>query len=115
MTLDDILLALEVVGGVLLDAREATSDELLIMNDVVCLRGEHGLYVVLTVAHDEAVSVSSLGRWRHLLYLQALHYRDGEELCSFVGIIEDGAAEVSISIKTLVRRFSINLLQGPLG
>lgn len=69
MATNDILLALEVVGGVLLDARQAASHELLIMNDVVGLGGKHALYVVLTVTHDKTVSVTCLGRRCHLLYL----------------------------------------------
>lgn len=61
------------------------------MNDVVGLGGEHGLHIVLAIAHDEAVSVSSLSRWRHLLHLQALHHGHGEELGGLVGVIEDDA------------------------
>lgn len=59
------------------------------MNVTVGLSSKHRLDVMSTIAHDEPVSVSSLGRRRHLLDLKALHDRHGEQLGGLVGIIED--------------------------
>lgn len=75
----------------MLDPGKAASDELVVANDVVGLRGKHSLDVVLAIAHDETVSFSSLGRRGHLLDLQALQDGYGEELGGLVGIIEDHA------------------------
>jgi hypothetical protein len=85
------LLALQVVGSVLLDPGKAASDELVVANNVVGLCGKHGLNVMLAIAHNEAISFSSLGRRGHLLDLEALQDGYGEELGGLVGIIEDHA------------------------
>lgn len=82
------------------------------MHNVVGLRRQHGLDVVLTVAHYETISVATLGGRRHLLDLQALHRRDGELFGRLVGIIEDEATQISGRNTTEGEKF---LLQGPLG
>lgn len=55
-----LLLSLEVVGGILLHPDEAATGELAIVNGVVGLGGKHRLDVVLTITHNESVSISSL-------------------------------------------------------
>lgn len=77
----------------MLDPGKAASNELVVANDVVGLRGKHGLNVMLAIAHNEAVSFSSLGRRGHLLDLEALQDGYGEELGGLVGIIEDHAGK----------------------
>lgn len=59
------------------------------MNDVVCLGSKHSLYVVLAITHDKSISISSLSRRRHLLDLETLHHRDGEELARLILVVED--------------------------
>jgi hypothetical protein len=88
-----ILLALQVVGCVLLDSGDATSDQLIIVNDVVSLSSKHSLDVVLAIAHDKTESVSSLGRRGHLLDLKTLQDWYREELGGFIRIIEDHAGK----------------------
>lgn len=84
------LLPPQVVGRVRLDAHEAASHELPVVHDVVGLSGKHGLDVVLSIADNEAVPVTSLCRWGHLLYLEALKSRHREQLLGLVGVVEDG-------------------------
>jgi hypothetical protein len=83
------ILALQVVGCVLLDSGDATSDQLIIVNDVVSLSSKHSLDVVLAIAHDQTESVPSLGRRGHLLDLETLQDWYREELGGFIRIIED--------------------------
>ena len=93
----DLLLALQVVRSVLLDAAEAASHELVLVDDMVGLGSKHRLDVVVAVAHDQAIAVTALGRGRHLLDLQALHDGDWEHLLGLVGVVEDDTArELSV-------------------
>lgn len=88
-----VLLSLQVVGCVLLDSGNATTNQLVIVNDMVGLGGKHSLDVVLTITHDKSESISSLGRRGHLLDLETLQDWYGEELAGFVGIVEDHAEQ----------------------
>lgn len=92
----NILFALDGIGLVRLDTHQATADQLSVVNDVACLRGQHGLYVVVHVAQDNAIPLTA-GGTRLLvtqrLNLQALKNGHGELLRSFLGIGEDDTRE----------------------
>lgn len=62
------------------------------MDDVVCLGGEHALYVVLHITEDNTIplaSGSSIGLSRERLDLKALQDRYGELGVGGIGIGED--------------------------
>lgn len=88
-----ILLALDGVGVVRLDAHDGALDEFAIVDDVICLGGEHALDVVVDVAEDYAISLAAaiwLGAQR--LDLKTLQDRGRVLRGSQRGIGEDGAA-----------------------
>ena len=81
----------------MLDSGNATTDQLVIVNDMVGLSGKHGLHVMLSITHDKSKSVSSLCRGSHLFDLKTLQDGYGKELAGFVGIVEDHAEEKLVS------------------
>jgi hypothetical protein len=88
-----ILLALQVVGCILLDSGNAAANQLVVVDNVVGLGGKHSLDVMLAIAHNKSKTISSLGRWGHLLNLKTLQNRYGEELGGFLGVVEDHAEQ----------------------
>lgn len=92
-----LLLALQVVRGILLDARDAASYQFSIVHDMIRLQGKHSLDVVHSIAHDQTIPVLSVGRGGHLFELKTLHYRDGKEFGSFGLVIEYDPDERGIS------------------
>lgn len=88
-----ILLALQIVGCILLDSGSAAANQLVIVDNVVGLGGKHSLDVMLAIAHNKSITISSLGRRGHLLNLKTLQDRYGEELGGFLGVIEDHAEQ----------------------
>lgn len=88
-----ILLALQIVGCILLDSGSATANQLVIVDNVIGLGGKHSLDVMLTIAHNKSITISSLRRRGHLLNLKTLQDRYGEELGGFLGVIEDHAEQ----------------------
>ena len=67
----------------------AASLELVVFHHAVRLGGKHCLNVVLTIAHDETIPISSLGSWGHRFDLKTLQNRDREQLGRLVGVVED--------------------------
>lgn len=74
-----------------MNAGNTASLELVVLDNAVRLGGKHRLNIVLTIAHDEAISIASLGSWGHRLDLKTLENRDREELGRLVGVVEDDA------------------------
>jgi hypothetical protein len=61
-----------VVGCVLLEADDASTDKLALVNDVVGLEGEHSLNVVSAITQDKTITLIARWVWRHLLELKTL-------------------------------------------
>lgn len=91
-----LLLSLQDIRLVLLHSSYAAPLKLAIVNDVVGCGSQHGLDVIVAIAHDKSPSVAALAGGPHLLDLQALHHRDGKELRRLVGIVKDGTAAGSV-------------------
>lgn len=74
-----ILLALHIVGLERLDASNAALDQLAVVDDMVCLGGQHALDIVVDVTEDYAVSFRAAIWWCcQGLYLKTLQNRDRE-------------------------------------
>ena len=86
----NLLLPLEVVGCISLEANNGASIKLTIVNNMICLRGKHALDVVLAITHHQPVSISTLRHRPHLLDLQTLQNRYGKSAVALIGLGEYG-------------------------
>ena len=91
-----ILLSLDRVGLEGLDAQDAVLDEFAIVDDVICLGGEHALDIVLDVAQDDTVSLTTAWllccQWFDLEALEDGNWKLGSRPR---GVVEDGTARSS--------------------
>lgn len=113
-----ILLALDGVRVVRLDAHDGALDEFAIVDDVVCLGGQHALDVVVDVAKDDAIPLTAaiwLGTQR--LDLKTLQDRDRVLVGGSLGVGEDGAATAESVTRNAnadandARKMSMNILE----
>lgn len=73
-----VLLALHIVRLERLDAGNAALDQFAIMDDMVCLSGQHALDIVVDVAENYTVSFGAASWWGcQRLDLKALKNWDG--------------------------------------
>jgi len=89
-----LLLALHRICLVGLDAANAATSELAVVNDAVRLRSQHALHIVLHVAQDNSVSLNSAtticGLLCESLDLETLQHRHREASLYLYWIGEDG-------------------------
>ena len=88
-----VLLAVEALSLVLLDAHDGAALQEAVVHDVVRLGGQHALDVVADVAEHDAVAVGAgaAGLVLEALDVEALHHRDGELDGGSLGVGEDGS------------------------
>lgn len=96
VVVSSILLSLDRVGLEGLDAQDTVLDKFAIVDDVICLGGEHALDIVLDVAQDDTVSLTTAWllcrEWFDLKALQDGHWELGSRPR---GVVEDGTARSS--------------------
>lgn len=94
-----ILLSLDLVGRVGLETQDAALDKFAIVDDMICLGGEHALDKVIDVAQDDAVSLTAALLLLHRPDLEALQDGDWELGIGPRGIVEDGTGRSSSVLK----------------
>jgi hypothetical protein len=97
-----LLLALDGVGLVGLDADDAATLKLVVVNDVVCLGGQHALDVVVDITQHDSVSLGTTSSASRVgsqgLDLKTLQDGNGEALLGGGLVREDGAAETDMLV-----------------
>ena len=96
-----VLLSLEALSLVLLQAHDAAALQEAIVDEMVCLRGHHTLDIVLEIAQHDAEPLggggaSALGV--ESFDLETLKNRDRKLLLGSIGVIEHGAIARKVRI-----------------